>query len=216
MTELLLIELVLNFTCWLLTAFVFQIWTEDGSPWCRVYDEIVHSNDEDPVPQRGDSQRNLWQNNSYIMFSSYSTVKNWVPQLKTGHFSTEDEDHPGRALLVTVLENVDAVHSTILADQKILAREIAETLEISWECVRFIIHDVSDMRNVFAKWVPKCLNVNQKCDCLVASEAILECCRWNTAGFLAQLWQWIKRGYICIIQRQKNNLRSGDRVIHLV
>jgi len=32
--------------------------------------------------------------------------------LKTGHFSTEDEDHPGSALLVTVLENEDAVHST--------------------------------------------------------------------------------------------------------
>jgi len=97
----------------------------------------VHSSDED-------------------LFLKGGTVKNWVAQLKTGHFSTEDEDHPGRALLVTMLENVDVIHSTILADQKILAREIAKTLEISWECVRFIIHDVLDMRNVSAKRVPKC------------------------------------------------------------
>jgi len=122
-----------------------------------------------------------------LVSSSYLTVKNWVAQLKTGHFSTEDEDHAERALLVTVLENVDAVHSTILADQRIVAREIAETLEICWEYVRFIIHDVLDMRNVTAKWVPKCLNVDQKCDRLVASEAILGHCRRNTAGFLAQL-----------------------------
>lgn len=75
-----------------------------------------------------------------LISSSYSTVKNCTARLKTGYFSTEDEDHPERALLVTVLENVDAVHSTILADQRILAREIAETLDLSWECVRFIIH----------------------------------------------------------------------------
>jgi len=74
-----------------------------------------------------------------LVSSSYLTVKNWVAQLKTGHFSTEDEDHAERALLVTVLENVDAVHSTILADQRIVAREIAETLEICWEYVMFII-----------------------------------------------------------------------------
>jgi hypothetical protein len=122
-----------------------------------------------------------------LISSSYLTVKNWVVQLKTGHFSFENEDHPGRTLLVTVLENVDTIHSTILADQKTLARETAETLEISWECVRFIIHDVLDMRNVSAKWVPKCLNVDHKCDRLMDSEAILDQCRKNTAGLLARL-----------------------------
>jgi len=75
----------------------------------------------------------------------------------------------------------------ILADQRILAKEIAETLEISWECVRFSIHDVLDMSNVSAKWVPECLNADQKCDRLVASEAILQHCRQNTAGFLVRL-----------------------------
>jgi transposase len=32
---------------------------------------------------------------------SYSTVKNWVARFKTEHFSTEDEDRPGRPFVVT-------------------------------------------------------------------------------------------------------------------
>jgi orotate phosphoribosyltransferase-like protein len=59
-----------------------------------------------------------------------------------------------------VPENVDIVHSMILADQRISAKKIAETLEISRECVGYIIHDVLDMRKLSAKWVPKCLNVD--------------------------------------------------------
>jgi hypothetical protein len=30
------------------------------------------------------------------------------------------------------------------------------------------------------------------------------------------LWQWMKHGSICVIHRQKNNLRSGDTVAHLI
>jgi len=30
------------------------------------------------------------------------------------------------------------------------------------------------------------------------------------------LWQWMKHGYIFMIQRQKNNLRSGDTEVHLI
>jgi len=50
----------------LVTYSVFQTWTEDGSPWCTVYDKTVHSSDEDPVPQSGDNQRNLWWHINYI------------------------------------------------------------------------------------------------------------------------------------------------------
>jgi hypothetical protein len=75
----------------------------------------------------------------------------------------------------------------ILADWRISAKKIAETLQISRECVGYIVHDVLDMRKLSAKWVPKCLNVDQKRDRVVVSRAILEHFRWNTAGFLARL-----------------------------
>jgi hypothetical protein len=65
----------------------------------------------------------------------------------------------------------------ILADQRISAKEIAETLEISWKHVGFTTHDVLDIRKLSAKWVPKYLSLDQK--------AILEYLRWNTASFLA-------------------------------
>jgi hypothetical protein len=45
---------------------------------------------------------------------SYLTIKNWVAWFKTGHFGIEDEDHPGRPSVVTVPQNVDAMHYMIL------------------------------------------------------------------------------------------------------
>ena len=83
---------------------------------------------------------------------SYSSVKNWVAWFTTGCWSTED-DRPGRPLVVSVPENVDAIHSIILAERRISAKNIAETVEISWECVGFIVHDMLDMK-LPEKWVP--------------------------------------------------------------
>ncbi|GFG32240.1 hypothetical protein Cfor_01290, partial [Coptotermes formosanus] len=74
-----------------------------------------------------------------------------------------------------------------LADGRISAKKIADTLEIPRECVGFIIHDVLDMRKLSAKWVPKCLNADQKHDGVVASRAIPEHFRQNTAALLARL-----------------------------
>jgi hypothetical protein len=79
---------------------------------------------------------------------SYLTVKNWVAWFKTGHFSTEDEDHSGRPFVVTVPENVDAMYY-LISDQKISAKKI------SLEHVRFTIHDVLDKTNLSAKWEPR-------------------------------------------------------------
>jgi hypothetical protein len=73
---------------------------------------------------------------------------------------------------------------------------------------------MSDIRKLSAKWVPKCLNEDKKHDCVVAaSQEISEHFRWRAAGLLAQLVTMYENGYICMIQRQKNNLRSGDTVV---
>jgi len=45
-------------------------------------------------------------------------------------------------------------------------------------------------------------------DHAVASKAITEHFGWNTTVSWLNLWQWIKHVYICMIQGQKNNLRS--------
>ena len=50
--------------------------------------------------------------------------------------------------MVSVLENLDAIHSIILAERRISARNIVETAEMSWECVGFIIHYVLNLKKL--------------------------------------------------------------------
>jgi hypothetical protein len=73
---------------------------------------------------------------------------------------------------VTTPENVDAIHSMILDDQRISAKRIAGILAISRERVGYI-HEILDIRKLSANWVPKCLKADQKLDQMLASRAIL-------------------------------------------
>lgn len=143
---------------WLFTAFVLQISTESSRPWW-VYDKRVQSGEEVPVPQRAVSQRNLFVSNMGRKKALPTRqLKNSVAQFKTGYFSSEAEQRPGMTL--AMLENVDAPHSMVLADHRIAAKKIADTLEISQECVGFNVHDVLDIMKLSAKWEPKWLNVD--------------------------------------------------------
>jgi hypothetical protein len=83
--------------------------------------------------------------------------------VRAGYLSTEDEECSGRPT------QVDAIHSMILGDRRISAEKIAETLTISRESVGYTIHEILDMRKLSAKWVPRCLNVDQKRDQVFAT-----------------------------------------------
>ena len=63
--------------------------------------------------------------------------------------------------MVTV-EFVDQIYELILEDCRILAKSIAEQLGISRERVGSISHEDLDMWKLSVKWVPKCLNVDEK------------------------------------------------------
>jgi len=93
---------------------------------------------------------------------SYATVKNWVAQFKRGDFFTCNAPRPGRHKTVTTPEIIDQIHELILEECRISAKSIAEQLGISRERVGSIIHEDLDMRKLSAKWVPKCLNADQK------------------------------------------------------
>jgi len=103
----------------------------------------------------------------------YATIKNWVAHFKPGDYSTCDALHPGRLKTVTTPEIIDQIHKLILEDCWISAKSIAEQLGISREGVGSIIHEDLDMRKLSAKWVPKCLNADQKCQ-LCQFEQLLE------------------------------------------
>jgi len=81
---------------------------------------------------------------------------------KRGDFSTCDVPRRGRPKTVTTPEIIDQIHELILEDHRILAKSVAEQLGISREWVGSIIHEDLDMRKLSDKWVPECLNADQK------------------------------------------------------
>jgi histone-lysine N-methyltransferase SETMAR len=105
-------------------------------------------------------------------YPSYTTLKNWIVSFKRGRFSVENEKRPGRPISVSTLENINAVYNMILADRRNGFKHIAETLEISYERVHHIIHVDLDMKKISAKWIPKCLNADQKRAWVEASRLI--------------------------------------------
>jgi len=86
---------------------------------------------------------------------------------------------------VTTLEITDQIHELILEDSRILAKSIAEQLGISHEWVGSIIHEDLDMLKLSVKWVPKCLNSDQKCQQCHTSEQLLEFFRCDPNDFLS-------------------------------
>ena len=75
---------------------------------------------------------------------------------------------------LTTPEIIDQIHELNLEDRRISAKLIAENLGISREWIGSIIHEDLDMRNLSAKWVPKCLNADQKRQWCQSSEQLLE------------------------------------------
>jgi len=93
---------------------------------------------------------------------SYATIKHWVAQFQHGDFSTCDAPRPGRPKTVTTPDFIDQIHELMFQDQRISAKSIAEQLGISRELNGSNIHQDLDMQKLSAKWVPKCLNIDQK------------------------------------------------------
>ena len=121
---------------------------------------------------------------------SYSTVKNWVAHFKRGDFSTCDAPRPGRHKTVTTTEIIDQIHELVSEDGHISAKSIAEQLGITLERVGSIINEDLDMRKLSAKWVPKCLNSDEKFNGFSRLSKF-----WNFFGAIQMIscrdwWQW--------------------------
>jgi len=110
-----------------------------------------------------------------------------VAQFKRGDFSTCDSPRPGRPKTVTTSEIIDQIHELMLEDRRISAKSIAGQLGISRERVGSIIREDLDTRKFSAKWVPKCLNADQKRQRCQSSEQLLEFFRRDPNDFLSRL-----------------------------
>ena len=75
---------------------------------------------------------------------------------------------------MTTPEIIDQIHELILEDRRISAKSVAEQLGISHEQVGSIILEDLDMRKLFAKWIPKYLNSDEKRELCQSSEQVFE------------------------------------------
>jgi len=113
--------------------------------------------------------------------------KIWVIQFKRGDFSTCDAPRPRRPKTVTTPEVIDKIHELILEDRRISVKSIVEQLSISRERVGSISHEDLDMRKLCGKWVPKCLNADQKLQRCQSSEEFLQFFPRDPNDFLSRL-----------------------------
>jgi len=88
---------------------------------------------------------------------------------------------------VTTPEIIDQIYELILEDRQISAKSIADQLCTSRERLGSIIHEDLDMRKLSAKWVPKCLNADQKRQWCKSSQQILDFFRRDPNDFLSRL-----------------------------
>jgi len=151
----------------------------------------------------GNSRHSAETSGEYV--PSYTTVKNWVSQFKHGDFSTCDAPRPGRTKTVTITEIIDQIHELFLEDSRISTKSIAEQLGISRERVGSNIDEDLDMRKFSAKWVPKCLNADQKRQRCQSSEQRLKFFRRDPNDFLSGVIGDHGRNLVI-------SLRPGDKV----
>ena len=137
-----------------------------------------------------------------------------MAHFKRGDFSTCDAPCPGRPKTVTTPEIIDQIHEIILEDRRTSAK-IAEQLDISLERVVSVIHEDLDMRKLFAKWVPKCLNADQKRQSCQSPELVLKFFRRDPNDFLSLLVTLDETCCIAMTRRQSNEW-SGGITVHPV
>ena len=105
------------------------------------------------------------------------------PSLKVVIFSTCEAPPSARPKTVTTPEIIDLIHELILEDRRISTKSIAERLRVLRERVGSIIHEDLYMWKLSAKWVPKCLNADQKHQRCQSSEHLLEFFRCDPNDF---------------------------------
>ena len=93
---------------------------------------------------------------------SFSTIKKWAAEFKRGRTSLEDDPHEGRPKSTLSPDIIEQVHDMVLDDRRMKVCEIAETIGISKERVRYIFYEELDMKKLCARWVPRWLTADQK------------------------------------------------------
>jgi histone-lysine N-methyltransferase SETMAR len=164
---------------------------------------------------------------------SFSMIKKWAAKFKHGRTNLEDDPREGCPKSATTPEIIEQVHDIVLDDQRMKAREIAESIGISKERVGYILHEELDMKKLCARWMPCLLTTDQKCTRMKISEQFLQRFNKNKTDFVHQFitvdetWihhytpeskqqskQWTEAG--CSAPRKTRLIPSTGKVMALV
>ena len=104
---------------------------------------------------------------------SVRTVQRWVASFAAGRVSTEDEPRSGRPPHVVTQDTIERTARLITEDPRITTRELSDSLDISTERVREILHQHLNVNKVTARWVPKALTPEMKLERIRMSEELL-------------------------------------------
>jgi len=81
-------------------------------------------------------------------------------------------------------EIIDKVYDIVLTDRRVKMREFVEATGISHGTVITILHEQMGMKKLSARWVPRLLTVDHKCDHVAISKQCLEMFLRNPDEFL--------------------------------
>ncbi|GBP84565.1 Histone-lysine N-methyltransferase SETMAR [Eumeta japonica] len=146
---------------------------------------------------------------------SISMVKKWFTEFRCGRTSTSDAERSGRPKEVITPEIVDKIHKMIMDDRRMKVRELAHAVGISTEQVHHILHEYLDMRKLSARWVPRLLTLDHKCNRVTTSKECLAMFRRNPDKFLRRFVTvnetWIHHNTPETKEQSKQWVSRGER-----
>ena len=92
---------------------------------------------------------------------SKTQVQLWYNRFKEGREDVNDSDRPSRPITSTTDENIEVVKKMILCNRRIIIREVADEVGISFGSCQAIFTDVLRIKSAAAKIVPKLRNFEQ-------------------------------------------------------
>ena len=104
---------------------------------------------------------------------SQKSIYKWYKLLTEGREEVNDDARPGRLSTSTTNENTEAVKKIVMENRRITIREVAENVGISVGSCHAIFSDISGLKRVAAKFVPKLLNFDQKTRCMTIAQKML-------------------------------------------
>ena len=128
-----------------------------------------------------------------------------------GRISTNNEPRSGHPVEVTPPEITEKNHKIILADRRVKVREVAESIRITTERIRNILHEHLTMKKLCARWVPRLLAPNQKQRRKDVSADCLAHYRCNPTEFCVHPLLSMKHGSIFTPPRQNSSRDSGPK-----